>query len=181
GVMVMIRPRVGDFTYSDSEISEMRNEISEASEAGADGVVFGVVNDGRLDVEKTRDLVRHAIEHDLQTTFHRAFDCLKDPLEALESVIDLGVDRILTSGTAWGSGFTTVDGLERIERLVRNANNRIEIVLGGGISSTNVQRILSTIETNSSSVSVHAFSSLHFDGLTNRNLVAEFVREANRH
>src|SRR5512146_3272836 len=94
---VIIRPRGGDFFYSPLEFEVMRQDILAAKEAGADGVVIGLLlPDGRVDVERTRALA--ALARPLSVTFHRAIDLCRDPAEALEELAGLGVDRILTSG-----------------------------------------------------------------------------------
>lgn len=134
---VIIRPRGGDFCYSDAEFAVMKHDISRAKELGATGVVIGILNpDGTIDVARTRELVELA--RPMSVTFHRAFDMVRDPLAALETLIDLGIDRLLTSGqeeTVW-------EGIELITELVKRANGRIIIMPGGGITERNVARII---------------------------------------
>jgi copper homeostasis protein len=98
-VNVIIRPRGGDFLYSDIEFSVMRRDINKAGEAGADGIVTGILyRDGTIDVDRTALLVEYASP--MSVTFHRAFNICRDPQKALEDIISAGADRILTSGQA---------------------------------------------------------------------------------
>ena len=134
---VMIRPRGGDFCYSEIEFDVMQRDISLAKQLGADGVVFGLLKtDGSIDVERTRVLIEMA--RPLNVTFHRAFDMTSDPWRALEDLIALGVDRILTSGQE----SSVVEGLDLITELVKRADNRIIIMPGGGLNERNIQRVV---------------------------------------
>jgi copper homeostasis protein len=132
-VHVMIRPRGGDFLYSDPEFELMRADIVHAKKAGASGVVFGILlPDGSIDIARCHALVELA--HPMKTTFHRAFDMTSDPFLALEEIITLRFDTILTSGL-WQ---TAEDGLEMIRELVKRAGERIEIMAGSGVNASNV-------------------------------------------
>lgn len=136
---VMIRPRGGDFLYSDEEFQTMLADIDYARQAGATGVVFGVLTaDGRVDVERTRQLVERA--EGLETTFHRAVDMTENYVEAVEAVIAAGCKRILTSG-----GYDkAIDGIDNIARAVERAAGRIEIMAGSGVVATNAAALAST-------------------------------------
>ena len=125
---VMIRPRGGDFLYSDEEFETMLQDIDYARRAGVTGVVFGVLTaDGRVDVERTRQLVEAS--KGMETTFHRAVDMTSDYEQAVEDVIAAGCTRILTSG-----GYDkAIDGVENIARGVARAQGRIEIMAGSGV------------------------------------------------
>lgn len=129
---VMIRPRGGDFFYSDSEFQLMLADIAHARRAGARGVVFGVLcSDGIVDADRTRRLVDAA--EGMETTFHRAVDMTQDYEEALEAVIAAGCTRVLTSG----SYDKAADGIENIKKAVARSAGRIEIMAGSGVSSAN--------------------------------------------
>ena len=146
---VIIRPRGGDFCYSADEFAAMQLDIELCKEAGADGVVIGILlPDGRVDVERTRALV--ALARPLSVTFHRAFDMTRDPFEALETLIDLGVNRILTSGQEP----SVIEGLDLIVELVKRARGRIGILPGGGINDRNIGRIVAA--TGATEVHAHA-------------------------
>ena len=113
-VHVMIRPRGGDFLYSDEELSVMRDDIAQAAQSGVDGVVLGLLTaDGYVDVERTRELVELA--RPMEVTFHRAIDMTRDVERALEDAIESGADRVLTSGGEQ----TAMLGCRRIRELVR--------------------------------------------------------------
>jgi copper homeostasis protein len=137
GLHVMIRPRSGDFVYSEQELAIMRDDIAFAAANGADGVVFGVLNEeSKVDVERTRALIERS--RPLQVTFHRAFDLTHDPLAALEAVIEAGADRILTSGGQPDA----LHGRKQLQALVNAARSRIRVMAGGSIRPENVQQII---------------------------------------
>jgi Uncharacterized protein involved in copper resistance len=131
-INVMIRPRGGDFCYSDAEFEVMKEDLLTLKAAGADGIVFGILNpDGSIDEARTAELV--ALASPLPVTFHRAFDMSRDPYESLETLIRLGVKRILTSGMEP----TVMDGMVLLSDLVKKAGDRIIIMPGCGISERN--------------------------------------------
>lgn len=137
GLQVIIRPRGGDFLYNDDEFAAMLADIDTAKAEGADGVVIGLLNaDGEVDVPRTRELIAKA--RPLSVTFHRAFDMTRDPFKALETLIGLGVDRILTSGQE----ASVLEGLPLIAELVRRAGDKVIIMPGGGITARNAARII---------------------------------------
>ncbi|NXM87601.1 CUTC protein, partial [Oenanthe oenanthe] len=142
-VFVMIRPRGGDFLYSDREVEVMKADIRLAKLHGADGLVFGALTeDGRIDTELCTALL--AVCRPLPVTFHRAFDMVHDPLVALETLISLGFERVLTSGC----DSSALEGLSLIKRLAEQVMSCARCVTsdlfppGGGITERNLQRIL---------------------------------------
>lgn len=138
-VNVIIRPRSGDFLYSDTEFSVMRRDIEKAGEAGADGIVTGILNrDGTVDIERNALLAEYASP--MKVTFHRAFDMCRDPKKALEDVISAGAARILTSGQARSA----IEGAQLIKELVVTAGERIKIMPGGGITEYNIALLATT-------------------------------------
>lgn len=142
-VFPMIRPRGGDYFHSKDEIEIIRKDILLCKELGYDGVVFGLLNqDGTIDKENTARLVEAA--YPLDVTFHRAFDRCKNPLEALETIIECGCTRILTSG----QHPKVTDGLTLVKQLVEQANDRIIIMPGSGLNSSNVKNIVDTAGVN---------------------------------
>lgn len=138
-VHVLIRPRGGDFLYSDNDFSVMRRDIDIAGEHGADGIVTGILNrDGTVDIERTAVLTEYASP--MNVTFHRAFDLCRDPKKALEDIISAGAELILTSGQAR----TAIEGAGLIKTLVKEAGNRISIMPGGGIDEYNIALLAGT-------------------------------------
>jgi copper homeostasis protein len=136
-VRVLIRPRGGDFVYTAAEFEQIRQQIVGVKETGAAGVVLGVLDaDGRVDVLRTRELVELA--HSMKVTFHRAFDETRDKAEALEAVIATGADCLLTSGGAPD----VLTGAEELDKLVRQAGERIQIMAGGGLRLANLLEVL---------------------------------------
>ena len=133
---VMIRPRGGDFLYSDEEFQTMLQDIAYARKAGATGVVFGILTaDGKVDVERTRALVEAS--EGMETTFHRAVDMTEDYAQAVEDVIATGCTRILTSG-----GYDkAIDGIDNIRRAVELSRGRIEIMAGSGVVAKNAEEL----------------------------------------
>jgi copper homeostasis protein len=142
-MFVMIRPRGGNFVYSDSEFKQMKSEIETIKKLGVNGFVFGILKDDKtINFEQNKVLVELA--KPFPCTFHRAFDAVLDYEKALEDVISSGFLTILTSGT-----FPNVmEGKEVLKQLVIQANNRIEIMPGGGLRSTNISELNETVKAN---------------------------------
>lgn len=139
----IIRPRAGDFCYSDHEFEIMLRDIKLAKNAGADGVALGVLDpSGRVDISRTRTLAETA--RPMSVTFHRAFDVSTDLNSSLEDICQAGADRILTSGGEQES----LRGIENIANLVQRAQDRIKIMAGGGINAKNVVQILQQTGVN---------------------------------
>jgi copper homeostasis protein len=138
-IHVLIRPRAGDFCYSDYEFEIMRSDIDAAKQYGMDGIVLGILHEsGRIDIERTKTLVELA--RPLPVTFHRAFDVSGNLEMSLEAAIQTGASRILTSG---GQPRAT-DGLSTLARLVQAAKGRILLMPCGDINSNNVVQIVQT-------------------------------------
>jgi copper homeostasis protein len=130
---VMIRPRGGNFVYNDTEFEQMKSEILQFKKMNVDGFVFGILNeDNSLDQIRNKELV--ALASPVPCTFHRAFDVVLNVYESLELVIGCGFKTILTSG----QGKNVVEGIEVLKFLVEKANERIVIMPGGGLRSSNI-------------------------------------------
>lgn len=135
----IIRPRGGDFLYTDEEFEVMKKDLTLCKQLGFQGAVLGLLNvDGSIDVKRTKQLVDLA--YPLEITFHRAFDRAKDPLASMESIISAGCSRILTSGQKPNVG----DALELIRELIQQSNERIIILPGSGVRSGNLPSIRET-------------------------------------
>jgi copper homeostasis protein len=136
-VFVLIRPRPGDFAYTAAEHRTMLEQIARAKAAGAHGIVSGALSAGReIDQARVAELI--AAARPLPFTFHRAIGACARMSEALETLIDLGVERVLTSGSA----NTAPEGAREIAELVRQAGERIVIMAGGGITAANVAQLV---------------------------------------
>ncbi|HEY3430478.1 MAG TPA: copper homeostasis protein CutC [Cyclobacteriaceae bacterium] len=136
-VYVMIRPRGGDFCYSDDEFTAMKIDIERCKQIGVDGVVFGIVNkDGVIDRKRCSEVV--SLSRPMKVTCHRAFDVTRDPFQALDDCINSGFDRILTSGQKRSAA----EGSDLIRDLVQRAEGRISIMPGSGVSETNIEALV---------------------------------------
>lgn len=136
-VVAMIRPHAGEFRYRSSELETMRRDIERARQIGVHGVVFGVLQDDRR-VDRSACQMLLDAARPLPVTFHRAFDLTRDPDEALDDLLELGVDRLLTSGQA----ATAMAGARLIRRLVERSRGRISIMPGAGISAHDVVELI---------------------------------------
>lgn len=153
-VFIMIRPRGGDFLYSNDEFYIMKRDIAQCQRLSVDGVVFGILTaEGRIDKKRCKELIDRA--RPLKVTCHRAFDMTRDPYEALEDCIEVGFDRILTSGrepqALMGAGL--------IGSLIRSAGGRIAVMPGSGVNEDTVQEIIRK---------THA-AEIHFSAVTHRS------------
>jgi copper homeostasis protein len=134
---VMLRPRGGDFFYSNDEFHAMKRDLYQAQKISIDGIVFGILNtDGTIDKKRCKELILKA--RPLKITCHRAFDMTPDPYQALEDCIECGFDRILTSGQKP----TAPEGAALIEALIKKANGRIVIMPGAGINEDTVASLV---------------------------------------
>ena len=149
-VFVMIRPRGGDFHYSSYEFHSMKRDVAQCQRLSADGVVFGMLTpEGRIDKQRCKELIEKA--RPLKVTCHRAFDMTRDPFEALEDCIEVGFDRILTSGQQ----AQAISGAPLIGELVKKANGRIAIMAGSGVNENTVSEI----------VALSGVSEIHFSAM----------------
>lgn len=139
-INVLIRPRSGDFLYNDRELKEAMQDAAYAAGAGADGIVFGALNyDGTVDEYACSEVLRAARSAgNVSATFHRAFDLCRDPFEALETIVNLGFNRILSSGMAASAW----EGRDLLGKLVKKAAGRIIIMPGAGVNPDNIHQIL---------------------------------------
>lgn len=138
-LVAMARPRAGDFDYSAAEFRVIERDVAHLLDHGADGVAFGIVTgDGQIDTRRCRTILRHIARAKREAVFHRAFDAVADPFQALDRLIDLGVCRVMTSGgkasAAAGAGI--------LARLVERAAGRIEVLPAGGIRPANARRLI---------------------------------------
>jgi copper homeostasis protein len=162
-VFVMIRPRGGDFNYSNYEFHCMKRDIYQCQRISVDGIVFGILNaDGTLDKKRCKELIDKA--RPLKVTCHRAFDMTRDPFEALEDCIEVGFDRILTAGHQT----TAALGADLIAELVKKANGRIAIMPGSGVNENTVEEIVRKTKV----------TEIHFSATAFRDSVMQYRNQA---
>ncbi|BDX38318.1 copper homeostasis protein CutC [Tenuifilaceae bacterium CYCD] len=138
-INILIRPRIGDFLYSDIEFEQIKNDILVAKQLGVNGIVCGILlPNGEVDTERTAELVE--LSKPLTFTFHRAFDFTPDPYKALEDIIKTGATHILTSGQK----NKAADSVDLLRELVKKAANRVAIMPGSGINANTIKRIVNT-------------------------------------
>lgn len=141
-LVAMIRPRGGGFCYTDSEFRVMLHDAKAVLDNGADGIVFGILTeDGKVDIERNKRLIE--IAGDKEVIFHRAFDAIPDPFEALEILIDMGIKRILTKGQE----NTVEQGLPVLKKLIEKAAGRIEI-MPSGCKTYNAEWVVKELKCN---------------------------------
>jgi copper homeostasis protein len=176
----MIRPRNGDFVYDAGDLDAILRDIDATRDAGLAGVVIGAnLSSGELDVDALSMLVAHA--EGLGVTLHRAFDLTPDPFAALETAIDLGFERILTSGCA----LTAMAGAETIAALVTQADGRIAILAGGGVNPSNVAQLVARtgvreVHGSCSGPAVDGLGQGHEDRAYKLGFVQEGLRDTHR-
>jgi copper homeostasis protein len=133
----MIRPRGGDFCYSTDEFAVMEYDLEMAKANGADMIVLGLLQaDGTIDAARSAKLIARA--RPLPVTFHRAFDMTREPWEAFNTLLELGVERLLTSGQE----VTPVEGIELITELIERAGEKMIVMPGGGVNERNIRKLL---------------------------------------
>ncbi len=148
-LFVIIRPREGNFVYTDSEFEQMKSQIMFCKKTNCEGVVFGILtNQNKIDAPRCKELA--ALAKPMQCTFHRAFDEIENTEQALEEIIECGFTRILTSG----KGKTAIAGAKNIEHLIQKAKGRITIMPGGGIRSSNISELIKTKATEFHSAAI---------------------------
>ncbi|MDD7804990.1 MAG: copper homeostasis protein CutC [Endozoicomonas sp. (ex Botrylloides leachii)] len=177
GLLVMIRPTAYDFYYDNQIIKQMEQQILTAANAGADGVVFGVLDPitGGIHKEKCRRLIAIAKERGLSTTFHRAFDAVPNWQQALNDVVALGIDRVLSSGTPWGTKQTALHGLKQLSQMLQHLQGHLELVVGGGVSIENVAEISEYLSRVNPCFSLHAYSAVLESALVSKEKVSQLI------
>jgi copper homeostasis protein len=169
-VQVLIRPRAGDFVYSDDEFAAMIRSVDNVKASGASGVVLGLnLASGEIDRLRTADLVARA--RPLSVTFHKAFDELHDPLGGLDELLEIGIERVLTSGLA----ATAREGLTLLSELTQRASGRIAVMAGGRVTEPDIPVLLAAGLRE-----VHVGSSVMTAGATDPERVRSLVEAVRR-
>ena len=138
-VICMVRPRGGGFCYSKADFETMKMDTELFMENGADGIAFGCLDEnGNIHAEQSQKIISIIKKYNGEIVFHRAFDCVKDPYKSMETLIAMGVDRVLTSGLK----AKAMDGIELIEELQKRYRDKIEILAGSGINAANALEMM---------------------------------------
>ena len=160
GLIVMIRPRGGNFFFGAQEIVQMHKAIDTAAESGANGVALGALRppEGHMSTEVLSELITRAHSANLTVTLHRAFDAIPDQTKAIEWAASIGIKRILTSGMPWEINDGPAHNLHRLQEISILANGRVEIVAAGGINLSCAKHIATALTDLPSPFSLHIFS-----------------------
>lgn len=151
-IIAMVRPREGGFCYTDAEFACCIEDAKAFIENGADGLVFGFLHeDGTIDIERTKVIADMALSAGREAVFHRAFDVVPDWKSAMDTLVDIGITRILTSGQESEVSY----GTDTLREMIEYANGRIQILPGGGINLKNVQRIIDETGTSQIHLAAH--------------------------
>ncbi|MPQ42945.1 copper homeostasis protein CutC [Clostridium tarantellae] len=138
-VICMVRPRGAGFCYNNIEFEQIMEDAKVLLENGADGLAFGFLNeDHTIDIKKTMEMVNLIKKYKGEAVFHRAFDCVKDPIKSIELLINMKIHRLLTSGLQ----AKAMDGKDMIKILQENYGDRIEILAGSGVNASNVNELM---------------------------------------
>lgn len=144
-IFVLIRPRGGNFVYTDMEFEAMKLDIENCGKANCDGVVFGILtDDNKIDLNKNKQLIDIAKHYGLKCTFHRAIDHLDNPISNIKIIKDLGFERILTSG----GELSVLEGLKTLKAMIEEANDEIIIMPGGGVKAENISFLANELRTS---------------------------------
>ena len=138
-IICMVRPRGAGFCYNDEDFLIMKEEAKDLLENGADGIAFGILDqDGNIDLKRNQEMIEIIKSYHKTAVFHRAFDCVKDYDQAIRQLIDLGVDRVLTSGLE----AKAMDGKEVIKYLQSHYGDQIQILAGSGMNASNAKEMM---------------------------------------
>lgn len=138
-VIAMARPRGAGFHYGQADFDTMKLDAELMLQNGADGIAFGCLDEnGNIEMRQIGEMVELIKQHSGEAVFHRAFDCVRDPYEAMETLVSMGVDRVLTSGLK----AKALDGMPLIAALQKKYGHQIEILAGGGINASNAKKIM---------------------------------------
>jgi len=161
-LLVMVRPRSGDFQYSQSEVRQMCEQIRSAADNGANGIVIGAINAQGSDFDRPNmeELIVLAEQLGLTVGIHRAFDVITDRKAALKQLKEWQVKRVLTSGGKWGGNSKATDNQHALAELITFADDAVEVVIAGGINVSQIRQLNTTFAQTQGRYSYHAYSSV---------------------
>ncbi|MFC3120611.1 copper homeostasis protein CutC [Agaribacter flavus] len=178
-LVVMIRLHNADFTVTQAQLSQMRSQIRDASNAGAEGVVFGILNrSNNVDRTAMMSLCKEAIDCNLNISFHRAFDALDDGDNDISTLLEMGVKRLLSSGTPWQSKQNATIGLYNLNRILKKLPKNRQLIVGGGVNVNNASIIESNLiksATHTKQLWLHAYSGVLSDNKVCPKLTRQLV------
>lgn len=174
-LLVMVRPRAGNFEFDEEEHQQCLSAIELLSGYGIDGVVTGsLTNDAEVNLYQLDEVLQLTTSLGVETTFHRAFDVLCDRDDVWQLLNEKGVNRVLTSGSSWSSDDTALQGVEQIKSMMLTPHSS-EIVIGGGVKIRSAQQILTHLSPLQGAVSLHAYSGVRSAGKTDVEKVRALV------
>ncbi|GHF85286.1 copper homeostasis protein CutC [Thalassotalea marina] len=163
-LMCMIRPHANSFVYNQDDINLMLKQIRLAKQCGADGVVFGALTkDSLLAEQQIKVLLECAKSLDLKTTFHRAFDAVKHPTDAIEKLVSWQFDHILTAGSLWEEQVDLINNMSTIEQYLRQLSNDCQLIVSGGLAKENLSAILPKLSKYQGRYLLHSYSGVLTD------------------
>lgn len=178
-LLVIVRPHSRDFCYNNQELMQMRKDIEQAKVLGADGVVLGALNQhDEIDIKAMEMLLDTAYSNQLMVTFHRAFDVVRNSMETIDLLAEMGIHRLLTSGEPWQKTLNVDERYRRLLALSRYINRRFELVIGGGVNLSNLECFTTIANAANTLLSFHSHSCLvNETGDIQESKVRRFIEE----
>jgi len=177
GLMVMMRPRPGNFVYTNKEVDNLIEQIEIAADNGADGIVFGCLDDNmNINTDQLNRITAVADKHYMDTTFHMAFDCISNKNNAIRVLKDCEIDRILTAGQPWGITIPWNERILNLSKTIELTDDKIEIVIGCGINEEKINLIGQNL--NYDFLAVHAYSSTLLQGKPDNEKIKKMIQTA---
>ncbi|WP_206483046.1 copper homeostasis protein CutC [Thalassotalea sp. G2M2-11] len=160
-LLIMIRPRHTNFCYDNNGLDMMCQQITDAANQQADGVVLGVLNQANhVNIDAMKRLVSCAKQQQLSVTFHRAFDAIPNQQQAIEQLATLGINRLLSNGNTWQNRYAHTPNIEKLTELTTTINGQFELVIGGGVTTKNAARLWQLAENSHTQISLHCHSAV---------------------
>jgi copper homeostasis protein len=177
-LVTMLRPRPGSFDLSSSDVRQLCRRMERAAALGATGVALGALKGKALDRDAMLALTEQAHGLGLKITCHRAFDALSRPFQALDFLLELGVQRVLSAGQSWGQSGGAARGLPRLVKLANHLDGRMELVVAGGVNAALAPMLCANLAPTPTEFSLHAWSAAHAARRVHMQLVRNLVLSA---